>query len=150
MLLTIPLRLPACITAPKCPVFSTDQQTLDQETKRAVSDAEVSTTATWSHPCTPAGRNWVTFVREQTHDNKNIHSVLVPQQCENWMVLSIVQTPKCRTDERTPNDCRNERTHSRSHPHVEYGYRPPTRKRAGPQNKVDEKDGDKGEGNKRA
>ena len=33
---------------------------------------------------------------------------------------------------------------------VEYCYRPPTRKRAGPQNKVDERDGDNGEGNMRA
>ena len=35
-------------------------------TKRAVSDADVSMTATWSHPCTPAGRNWVPVAREHT------------------------------------------------------------------------------------
>ena len=62
------------ISLSKCPMFLTISivtcskvmmlKLHVEEAKISVSDTAVSMAATWSHPCTPAGRNWVTFSTE--------------------------------------------------------------------------------------
>ena len=51
-----------------------------------MSDVAVSMAATWSHPCTPAERNWVAFGNEQTstrateRESANLATVAVSRQ----------------------------------------------------------------------
>ena len=47
-------------TGPLAPSSSASEATM------SVSDAAVSMAATWRHPCTPAGVNWVGFANEHT------------------------------------------------------------------------------------
>ena len=57
------------ISTSKCPMFSTSStftwtkvmmlQWHTEEAKMSVSDTAVQVAATWSHPCTPAGGNWI-------------------------------------------------------------------------------------------
>ena len=56
------------------------------EAKMSVSDVAVLVAASWSHPCTPAERNWVAVANEQTStrptesESANLATVAVSRQ----------------------------------------------------------------------
>ena len=73
-----------------------------EEVKMSISDTAVSMAASWSLPCTPAGRNWVRYasepasarIREMSH-----HVCLVKLRDYSWYINNSVHDPHLGTFE---------------------------------------------------